>query len=434
MATTLTTNLTEAMKIIFAEPLVVNVVEDSELVDLFKTDMNIQSEETTGGRYIEMAHYFQLPAGVGARAENEYIPVPDSAVFKNTRIYLKKLMGTVEMTGDTMRRVTGSEGAFLDYMNRALPDLVTRLVNEVDRMYIGYGAGIKARVNDASPDATLGIDSSLGVAGYEDAWVLFMEGESIVFSADADSIPLRDSGTSAQITDIDEDNSIITIDALPTGVADDDFIFSGDDAGHSGQATGGVDREIAGLLAAVDDGNILATYNNIDRTAAGNRLWKSIVIDGSASPWGGQISEDLLHYADDEVAVRGGGRTNVLVMSRSAARGYWKSLKGDRFFQDPKSYAGGQAGLSVILGDRTLPLRVARKLPPQVVFGLQTDTFRRITLGMWEWDDRTGSIWNRVTDATGRKDAFYATGLMYEQLFCTAPRKNWRIDGLIRAQ
>lgn len=431
MSITLTTNLTEAMKIIFAEPLVVNVVEDSELVDLFKTDMNVKSEETTGGRYIEMAHYFQLPAGVGARAENEYIPVPDPAVFKNSRIYLKKLMGTVEMTGDVMRRVTGSEGAFLDYMNRALPDLVTRLVSEIDRMYIGYGAGIKARVNQGTPSTSLVIDSALGVAGYQDAWVLFMEGESLIMSPNANSSSPR-SGV-AKVTDINEDTNVITIDALPTSTADNDYIFSGDAAGSSGQASG-VDREIAGLLAAVDDGNILGTYNNINRATAGNRLWKSIVIDASASPWGGQITEDLLHYADDEVAVRGGGRINVLVMSRSAARGYWKSLKGDRFFVDPKTYAGGESGLSVILGDRTLPLRVARKLPPQVVFGLQTDTFRRITLGTWEWDDRTGSIWNRVTDATGRKDAFYATGLMYEQLFCTAPRKNFRIDGLTRAQ
>jgi hypothetical protein len=431
MSITLTTNLTEAMKIIFAEPLVVNVVEDSELVDLFKTDMNVKSEETTGGRYIEMAHYFQLPAGVGARAENEYIPVPDPAVFKNSRIYLKKLMGTVEMTGDVMRKVTGSEGAFLDYMNRALPDLVTRLVSEVDRMYIGYGAGIKARVNMGTPSTSLVIDSSLGVAGYEDAWVLFMEGESLIMSPNANSSSPR-SGV-AKVTDINESTNTLTIDSLPTSTADNDYIFSGDAAGSSGQASG-VDREIAGLLAAVDDGTILGTYNNINRATAGNRLWKSIVIDASVSPWGGQITEDLLHYADDEVAVRGAGRTNVLVMSRSAARGYWKSLKGDRFFVDPKSYAGGESGLSILLGDRTLAMRVARKLPPQVVFGLQTDTFRRITLGTWEWDDRTGSIWNRVTDATGRKDAFYATGLMYEQLFCTAPRKNFRIDGLTRAQ
>jgi hypothetical protein len=41
------------------------------------------------------------------------------------------------MTGDTMRRVRSSEGAFLNWADRALPDLVVRLVNTIDRMAIG---------------------------------------------------------------------------------------------------------------------------------------------------------------------------------------------------------------------------------------------------------------------------------------------------------
>ena len=131
--TTTTDAITEAMKIIFADPLITNIVEDSELLSIFQTDMNVSVDDTTGGRFIEMAHYFQLPAGVGARGENEYIPEADDPVFKNSRLFLRKIQGTVEMTGDTMRRVVGDEGAFINYMERALPDLVTRLVNELDR-------------------------------------------------------------------------------------------------------------------------------------------------------------------------------------------------------------------------------------------------------------------------------------------------------------
>jgi hypothetical protein len=142
------------------------------------------------------------------------------------------------------------------------------------------------------------------------------------------------------------------------------------------------------------------------------------------------MTEELITYADDEVTVKGAGKIDTMIMSRSAARGYWQSLKGDRTMMDPRSYTGGKAGLSVLLGDRTLDLKVSRKLAPELSFGLQANTWRRLTLGQWEWDDRTGSIWNRVTDATGRKDAFYAVGNMYEQLFCMAPRKNVRIEGL----
>ncbi len=442
-AATLTTDIDEAMKVIFAEPLVNQVVADAELVSIFETEMNIATEQTTGGRYIEMAHFFRLPAGVGARKENEYIPEPDDPLFRNSRIELKKILGSIEMSGDVMRRVRHDEGAFLNYVEQALPSLVTRLTNELDRMYIGFGAGIKARVNDASPTATdLGIDSALGVTGYDHAWLQFLEGERVVFSANANGNPLRSAGAgqSAVVVDIDEANSEIDLSNLPTGVADNDYIFAGDEAGAASQDGTGSNREIAGLLAAIDDGGIVDTYNNIQRSAAGNRLWKAIVINAAVAPWNGALSEDLLLYADDEVSIKGGGKIDYLCMSRSASRGYWKSLKGDRTFPNALAYTGGtqgtarDRGLRIALGDRIIPLLVARKLPPQVVFGIQSDTFKRITLGRWEWDDTTGSIWNRVTDATGRKDAFYATGYLYEELFCTQPRKNFRIDGLNTVQ
>lgn len=441
--TTDTDAITEAMKIIFADPLVVNIVEDSELMSIFQTDMNVQVDETTGGRFIEMAHYFQLPAGVGARAEGEYIPEADDPIFKNARLFLRKIQGTVEMTGDVMRRVIGDEGAFINYMDRALPDLVTRLVNEVDRMYIGFGSGIKARAELTPVRPSTGIlevtvNRSLGVSGFTDAFLMFLEGERIVFDTAADGQTLITGGgfRALQVTDIDEDNDLITFGGNDTLVAAivsagaDIYLFPGDEAGASSRTAGGVDREIAGIMAGADDGGIIATYNNIPRTGVGSRLWKSIVIDGSASTWGGQLTEELLSFADDEVGVKGAGRVDTVISSRSANRGYWQSLKGDRVFNDPRSFAGGKGGLSIVLGDREVMLKVARKLPPEVTFALQADTWRRLTLGTWDWDDRTGSIWNRVTDAVGRKDAFYATGNMYEQLLCIAPRKNVRIDNL----
>ncbi len=432
-------DLDEALKIIFSDPLINNIVEDTELLDIFKVDMNVQSDDTTGGRHVEMSQYFRLPAGVGARAENEYIPEADDPRFENSQINLRKIQGTIEMTGDVMRRVRSDEGAFLNYMERALPDLVTRLVNEIDRMYIADGSGVKARVasitSAVSTTLILVVNRTFGIVGLTEAYLQFMEGERCVFDPAADGQSLRTGGgfRALQLTDIAEDTNTLTFTGNATlvgNIATDDFIFSGDEAGASSQTAAGENREIQGLLAGDDDGGIINIYNTINRSTAGNRLWSAIVIDTNVAQWGAQLTEELLTFADDRVTVRGAGRIDTLVMSRSAARGYWQSLKGDRTFVDPRSYTGGKAGLSVILGDRNINLKVARKLPPELVFGLQSDTWRRITLGTWEWDDRTGSIWNRVTDSTGRKDSFFAVGNMYEELFATAPRKNFRLDNL----
>jgi hypothetical protein len=185
------------------------------------------------------------------------------------------------------------------------------------------------------------------------------------------------------------------------------------------------------LLAAVDNGGILATYNNVSR--AGNRQFNARVIDASVAPYNGKLTEDLLTIADAITSTSTSSKIDTLVMSPHAPIGYWQSLKINRVLNDPRNYTGGKGSLSIALGDRSLPFKTARKLPPQVAFGLNTSTWRRFTLGTWQWMARGGSIWNLVTDNIGRKDAYFAFGKMYEQLACIMPRRNFRIDGLLRA-
>src|SRR5690606_9862624 len=150
--TTTPADLSAAMKVIFEDSIINNVVADSELLDLFESAGGIKTEETTGGRYIETAQLFALPAGVGSRGENGYIPVPRGPVIQNSKIYLKKVIGSVEMTGDVLKRVRTDIGAFINWGEQAMPKLVERVTNEYDRMLLGYGSGVKAQV--ASVNAT----------------------------------------------------------------------------------------------------------------------------------------------------------------------------------------------------------------------------------------------------------------------------------------
>lgn len=434
-STTTTASLDNLMKILYSDPLITDIISESELMDMFKTDFNVKTEETTGGKYIETAHYLRLAGAAGARAENDYIPVPQTPRIENSRIYLKKLLGVVEMTGDVMERVVGDEGSFINYMERALPDTKERVVNEADRMYIGYGAGVKARVKTKTDSSHIIVDRALGITGFEDAWLQFAEGETIVFSSTAVGTALRNPGTTqaALVENIDETTGTLTITVDATtyaAIAVDDFIFAGDQSGTS-SSNGGVNREISGLLAGVDDGGIVSTYNNIARS--GNRFWNSRVIDASGAPYNGILTEKLLTIADAQTSVAAQSKIDALVMSPHAPIGYWDDLKGDRIINDPKNYTGGKGSLSILLGDRTIPLRTARKLPPQIAFGLNTATWRRFTLGTWQWVARGGSIWNLVTDSVGRKDAYFAYGKMYEELACIYPRRNFRIEGLSRA-
>lgn len=432
-------HLDELMKIIYSEPVIVDIVTDSELMDLFQEDMNVRTDETTGGKYVQLAHYIRLAGAAGARAENDYIPVPQAAQGENSRINLKKLLGVIEMTGDVMDRVVGDEGAFIDYMERALPDVKTRVVNEIDRMYVGFGAGIKAKVgaivDNGDGTATITLTDALGVTGYEDAWLQFLEGETLVFSATADGAALRNAGVNQAVLvdNIIEDQDQIQVTGAPATLAAitvGDFIFSGDAAGANTQLNG-ENREISGLLAGVDDGGIVATYNGITR--ANRRFWNARVFDLAGPPYDGKLTEKPLMVAFAQLATTANAKPDVLVGSMHMPIGYWEDLKGDRVLNDPRSYTGGASGFQIIVGDRTLKLKTARKLPPQIAFLLSTNSWRRFTLKQWEWVSRGGSIWNIVTDAQGRKDSWFAFGKMREELACVMPRQNLRFEGLTRA-
>mgnify|MGYP000272937433 CR=1 FL=1 len=435
-----TTELDPVMKVIASRPLFNNTINESEFSDIILTNSEgVQIDQTTGGRYIENAHRFSKSSGYRGMQDGGYIPVAEGGVFKNSKTYLRQSQYTLQMTGSAMRRVQADEGAFINYLETELPEAAKNMAHVDDRYLMGFGYDVRARVNGA-PSGTasalvIGVDSALGVAGWTDAWKMFDEGDQIGFTDSLSAtIALRAAGANqrAIVRDIDEANNTITVETNSTlagVIADNDYIGTADTTDHNFPHGSGLTPMIpCGLLGAVDDGTILPTYMNIARS--GNRMWKGIVVDGSASPWGGAISESLVLFAVDETKHKGGGDVGALVGSYSAERGLRSAFAKDRFFMDPRSYTGGRVPLFLQIGNRAVQLKFARKLPPQVLFGLTTDTWTRHTMGTFEWDDTTGAIWNRVTDSTGPRDAYFATGYKYDEYFCSAPRKNFRIQGL----
>jgi hypothetical protein len=323
-------------------------------------------------------------------------------------------------------------------MERALPDTKERVVGEMNRMYVGFGAGIKARVKvgwvaGGRLATAHHVDRALGVTGYEDAWLQFQEGETIVFSATPAGSVIKNAGTTqaALVESIDETGGgklAITADAaLVAAIADNDYIFAGDQAGVSSQ-NGGVDREVSGLLAGVDNGSILATYNNVAR--AGNRTFNSRVIDASGAPYSGSITETC-----SRSPTRSRARPRVRRSTRSSCRRMGRSATGSRCSPTRCSTIRATSRAA-----RARSLDLARRPHAAVPHGAHdaaadrlrphASTWRRFTLNKWEWVSRGGAIWNLVTDAIGRKDAYFAFGKMYEQLACIMPRRNFRIEGL----
>ena len=442
--TTLISDMQNVLKIVFNEPFFDNVVADSEFGDVFEEGGGIKYDETTGGRYVENLHELAWPAGVGARLDDDYIPQADPPQYANSRVYLKRVMGTIQMSSAVMDRVKTNEGAYLDYMERALPMLQKRVTAERDRMILGWGYAVKAQIDTVSAmnvPATgqfqVVVKNAMGVTGYSEGILQFIRGERNVFTSSLTAaISLRNAGTtqSAVVSNVDVNTNTITytgVVGLQSVLAAGDYIGAGDNAGSSFPAGSPAEtKELTGVLAAVDDGSIVSTYMNIAR--AGNNYWQSQMIDSQATPFNGALTEKLLVYADRQNTVIGGGIIDLLIVNRVGEEQYWDSLKNDRQFVNPTGdYEGGKGKMTIRLNGRQLELKVARKQPIEIAFGIQRDSFKCFRLREWFWDDRTGSIWNRVVDSTGYKSAYFATGYFWEEIFCGAPQKNFRINSLL---
>jgi hypothetical protein len=416
-ATETTTGLDELMKITFDDTLISEVVTDTELLDLLPDGEVKRGPE---GRHFETSQLYQNPGSIGSRAENGYIPVPNGAKAVNAKINLQKIMGAIEETAEVLKKIRTDKAAFVNWAKEQFPRFKESLSDELDRQALGDGSGIRARVNAAAPATTLVVDSTFGIAGLNNALMQFRRGMYLRASANADGSTPR-AGVMT-VTDIDWANDAIKVDALATGLADNDYLFEGDAADNS------AGKDTMGLLGLIDDGGIVSTLQQIDRTV---HLWfQSYVNDQATDP----LTEDLVIDTDKTARFRGGGRADTIIASEDAFNTLWRDLRTDRIINDPRAYTAGRKGIDILFGGtRTVHVRTARKMPSKLIFGLQRDQLRKFVLHEWEWDDTTGSIWKQVVDSTGRKDAFYAYGSMYGELAIKSPQRCWRLEGWANA-
>lgn len=415
-ATETTTTLNEMMKVMFDDTFIPEVVLDTELMDWFPEGQAVNGPD---GRYFETAQLYQFPTAVGFRGEagsgTGYIPQASGGKALNGRINLKKIVGSLQESAETLKKLKGDRTAFANWSEEVFPLFKQSYSNTLDKALLGTGSGIKARVNDATPATTLVVDSALGIAGLDRALTQFQVGQHLRASPNADGSSPR-TGTMT-VTDIDWANEAIVVDALATSLADNDYLAEGDAADNSfGKAT-------MGMFGLIDDGNIVQTLQYIDRSTY--KWFQSYVHDGGADV----VSEAMLLEADRIARLRGAGRVDSIVTSEDAFNAVWKDLKADRVINDPRSFTGGRKDIDILFGGtRTVQIRTARSISSTVVFGLQRDQIRRFVLHEWEWDDTTGSIWRQVSDSTGIQDAFFAYGSAYLQFAIKSPRTCWRLE------
>lgn len=420
--------LNDALKQVYEGPMNNNVVQESEVWDLLVEQEGFEIAEGPDGKQINLGHIFASAGGVGYVAEDDYLPTPTTPTLAQSNITIKQMSGVVELSGRTLRRVKQGPAAFATWADEALPLCAERIAHHKDRALIGAGTGILYRMS-GTPDGTGdAIKDAYGIAGLENAVYTVMENDSLRWSPNANGSSPRTGAVIVSAIDY-AGATVDTTAAIPTSGAANDYVFLGD----ANLAPSGA-KDPMGLEGIVDDGTNVATFQGLSRTTYPKM--KGQVFDSTTLSFGGVLSEDLVDYLDSLAWQRGRGKPDVLLASYSGARSYWKSLKADRQFVNPTGqFTGGKAkdGLKIILGDRLLTLRSCRKVPDSRAYLLEKGSLKLFRIGQGRWDDTDGSIWNRVVNSTGRKDAFFATFVEEYEIGCKTPAHNIKATSLLAA-
>lgn len=428
------TGLADALKYVYDKPFENNIEKESEILDFIQTAEGY-TKSGPDGKGIVIEHTFSSGGGVGAMPQDGYLPKATTPTVKNSTASLKQLSAVAEVTGQVMRRMQSDQASFENWAETMLPRRAQRLAFHIDRMGLGLGNGIIGRYT-GTPSGTLdGIGHAFGIPNLEGAEKLILRDDLVRCGPNANASSLRVGEMQVALVNQATGAISTTVNgsaAAATSAAQNDYLFLGDSA-----MTIANGQEVTGLEALIDDGNLAATLQGLSRASYPELCAQ--VVDATAGGFTGALTESLVDYADQLCYERGNlGRPDKILASRSGLRSLWISLKADRQISDARSvmsgdYKGGKKSVTLILGDREVEVRVARKVPISRAYLLDPQAIMRYENGTGRWDDTDGSVWNRVVDGTGRKDAFFAVYIKELELAANNPASCAKITGLSAA-
>jgi hypothetical protein len=360
-----------------------------------KTLKRIQStsegvDSDVGGKYVAFPIRTRRNHGMGARNENEALPVAKAQKYAGARVSLAYLYGAVSLTGQTMKLAKTKSQAFISALEGELSGLREGLAKDLNRQTYGTSLGALASVTaDGANTVTVSNIQYLELGMQIDIY---------------DITGVTPKVQNREITAINESTNVITYDGADgTAVATDIIV-----------RTGSVNRETIGFQQIVSNAG---TLYNVDPTV--EPTWKSSVDSNGGTQRA--LSEGLMIKMVDSIR-RQGGSTSVIFTSLGVRRAYFNLLSQQRRFNDTVEFTGGFSGLKFTTDTGDIPVISDFDCQPNRMYFLNEKQIKIYRESDWSFMDTDGSMWQRVFDSSGRYDAYEA--IMYQYLQLGTHRRN----------
>mgnify|MGYP001163053636 CR=1 FL=1 len=385
MATLNMKTASEALKLFYLPGLVYQLNNASPFLAAIERD----TTSVSGGEIV-MALRYGRQGGVGNRADDGPLPIPNSRKTRQARWQTKNIFATIEISDKTIRASRSREGAFVSLLEAELSDALEDAKDNLARQVFGDGTGkLMTFKEHTTPTNELSVDTVQYIA----------EGQFIdIIDADGNTVAER-----REVLIVDDINNTITIDGAPVTTSDTDFAVL-----HLNY-----NQEYTGMAAVFTPDNVLY---NIDRKK--NKWFNPTVINLN-----GEISEVAIQKAIDEAERKAGGRINFMSASYGVRRAYQDTLLAVKRIVEVMQLKGGYEAITY----NNIPITVDKYNPPQTLFGLDLTTWKEYQLEDFTWFDQDGAILHRDQN----RPVWRATLAKYADLGCNKPRGNFIMTGIV---
>ena len=363
-----------------------------------KTTMGV-----TGGD-ITMALKYGKHGGIGNRADDGLLPIPNTRALAQARWRTKNVFGRIMISDKTIRASANDKGAFANLFEAELEDCMTDVKDNFNRQIFGGTLGIMGLAVDGR-----GVAPAVGNTQIEvtDAR-FFFEGQRVDFMEDTTDV-VRDNGagvtTGCVITAVNRTNNVLTFSAdLAAGVVGGDAIVMNASYG----------LELTGLQDIMTPANIIYGINR-----ATNPWFNPNVIDHEDGGNPGDITEAVLQQAIDESDIRASGNIDYISTSHGVRRAFYELLASQKRHVNTVELKGGFKALDY----NGIPFVADKYAPANTIDLLAKENFKLYHMSDWDWLDRDGSVLARVTD----RPVYEATLVKYADLGCDKPAAQVRI-------
>jgi hypothetical protein len=377
-----------------------------------KSSAGITSE--VGGKYVTFPVHYGRNGGIGARRENEDLPLAGNQSTAAARVGLKYQYGSLQLTGQSLELADSNTQAFISALNLEKNGLTNDLAKDLNRQVYGNGNGQMAVTSTVGAANTATITKGMQYMNVGDVIDIYTAAN---LAADAANGKAAVGGV--QVTAVNASAGTITFNGAAITLAAGDIIVR----------YGAQNREWTGLNAIVQNSG---TLYNIDPNVVDK--WRATVDanGGTARP----LTESMIIKNVDAARVNG-CKTSLLLTTLGVRRSYFSLLVQQREFvntsQDNKSFEGGFVGLAFTTDAGEIPLISDVDAPLGILWGIDESHIKMYRDADWSFMSRDGSMWQRVngTAAQSIRDAYSATNFQYSELGTDRRGGHFQIQDLI---